>query len=436
MALLTDDQIRRLVEMEDRDAEMMEMMADFAAAYALTAVKQERRVWTKDWIRRRGELGQYNRLMVELRHEDVPSFVNFMRMTPDMFDEILERILPRITKMTTVMREPLEPGLKLAVTLRHLAAGDKYASQMFGWRVPRSTQTKLVVEVCQAIVDEYQEELMSPPVTPEAWREIADGFYKRWQVPHCLGAIDGKHVRIRQPAHSGSTYHNYKHFYSIVMLAMVDSNYKFIWADIGGRGAASDAQIWNACEMNQIREAGELGVPPPDYLPHDNVDKVPYFWVGDDAFALKDSMMKPFKGSDLTIGEIVFNYRLCRARRIVENAFGILANRFQILLGTMMQMPSTCRLIVKTCMLLHNLMRDRYPGLQNQLIDVEDNDHLIIPGRWRVGRNMLDIEQANAPNIDTKKGKKLRLLLKHWFSSEVGEVEWQWARVTPERFFM
>ena len=62
-----------------------------------------------------------------------------------------------------------------------------------------------------------------------------------------------------------------------------------------------------------------------------------------------------------------------RARRVVENAFGIPANRFQVLLSTMQQQPETVKLIVTACMLLHNLMRTRYPGMQNQQLDRAEN---------------------------------------------------------------
>ena len=105
----------------------------------------------------------------------------------------------------------------------------------FGWRVPSNTISVLVREVCQAIVDEYLDEVMTPASTPEAWREIANQFMTKWNFPHCCGALDGNHVACRCPNSSGSTYYNYKGFYSAVMMALVDADYKFIWADVGGK---------------------------------------------------------------------------------------------------------------------------------------------------------------------------------------------------------
>ncbi|KAK7097769.1 hypothetical protein V1264_004700 [Littorina saxatilis] len=82
------------------------------------------------------------------------------------------------------------------------------------------------------------------PNTLEGWRAVADKFFQRWNFPNTCGALDGKHVASRCPPKSGSLYFNYKGFYSIVLMALVDADYKFIWADIGGTGSSSDAQIY------------------------------------------------------------------------------------------------------------------------------------------------------------------------------------------------
>ena len=122
-----------------------------------------------------------------------------MRMPPEMYDELLRRVGPRITKQNTKYRLPLDPGLKLAVTLRHLASGTKYSDMQYGWRVPDNTISVVVREVCQAIIDEYLDEVMTCPTTPEGWRAISDNFMKRWNFPHTCGALDGKHVACRCP---------------------------------------------------------------------------------------------------------------------------------------------------------------------------------------------------------------------------------------------
>ena len=93
-----------------------------------------------------------------------------------MFDELLTRVGPGITKQYTNYREALDPGLKLSLTLRRLAFGTKYHSMSFGWRVPHNTISLPIPKVCQTITDEYKDEVMKSSTTPEEWRAISDKF--------------------------------------------------------------------------------------------------------------------------------------------------------------------------------------------------------------------------------------------------------------------
>ncbi|XP_041371521.1 uncharacterized protein LOC121385052 [Gigantopelta aegis] len=207
-------------------------------------------------------------------------------------------------------------------------------------------------------------------------------------------------------------------------MALVDADYKFLWADVGSPGASSDAHIYNESELKEMAEDGIIGFPTPDPLPNDYKD-VPYFFVVDDAFGLRKHMMKPYTLHGLTDEERIFNYRLSRARRVVENAFGTLANRFQILLTTMQHHPSTVKIIVKACIVLHNLMRMRYPTLQNQQLNRAENvNRDFIPGAWRQGRNLQDIHVVAGSSTSSKEGKKQQNLIKHWANSEAGSVPW------------
>ena len=120
--------------------------------------------------------------------------------------------------------------------------------------------------------------------------------------------------------------------------------------------------------------------------------------------------------------ERIFNYRLSRARRIVENAFGILTNRFGCLLTTLKQEPDTVTSIVLACICLHNLMRIRYPADQNALVDQEDAYRNIIPGTWRDGANLDDMHEARRGNFATRRSKEQLLYLKHSCNSLAGAV--------------
>ena len=174
-------------------------------------------------------------------------------------------------------------------------------------------------------------------MTPKAWKAIADQFEQRWNVPHAIGALDGKHIRIKKPPNSGSLYYNYKGFFSILLLALVDADYKFVWIELGGKGHMSDAQIFGDSELSNGLKEETLGLPaacPQTASLGDNQD-MPFFILGDDAFALRKYLMKPYGRRGMSRDERIFDYRLSRERRVVENAFGILANRFRCLLGTL-----------------------------------------------------------------------------------------------------
>ena len=88
-----------------------------------------------------------------------------MPSPPAKFDELLTRVDMRITKQNTNYREALEPDLKLAFTLRHLAPGTKYHTMSYGRRVPHNTISLLITKVCQAIIEEYKVEVMQCPTT-------------------------------------------------------------------------------------------------------------------------------------------------------------------------------------------------------------------------------------------------------------------------------
>ena len=183
--------------------------------------RRPKRFWVRPWLsaRRRLELGHYHRLMRELNMEDTILFFNYLRMQPAMFDEILKRVGPRIQKKDTNSRKCLDPGLTLAITIRHLASGDKYLTLQYDFRVARNTISSIISEVCRAIVLEYKNEMIPCPSSPEEWSPIAEEFQRRWNLPHACGALDGKHVAIRRPARTGSLYHNYKGF-SLVLMAL------------------------------------------------------------------------------------------------------------------------------------------------------------------------------------------------------------------------
>lgn len=198
-----------------------------------------------------------------------------------------------------------------------------------------------------------------PEPTEDILKKKSNEFYQMWNFPNCCGAIDGKHIRIVCPDNSGSLYFNYKSFFSIVLLAVVDANYKFILVDIGSYGKEGDAGIFPKSNFGKLISAGQFKFPEPRCLPFTDI-VLPHVFVGDEAFKMTDTMMRPYprdqSKSDVT--KAIFNYRLSRARRTTENAFGIMCQYFRVFFTTINILPETVDNLIMASCILHNLLRD------------------------------------------------------------------------------
>lgn len=89
-------------------------------------------------------------------------------------------------------------------------------------------------------------------LTEDKWKDIRNGFQKNAKFPNCLGAVDGKHIRIIQPAQSGSSYYIYKNYILIILLAVCDSNYMFTFVDIGSYGRHADSTVFEESCLNKM----------------------------------------------------------------------------------------------------------------------------------------------------------------------------------------
>ena len=134
------------------------------------------------------------------------------------------------------MREAIPPAERVALTLRFLATGESFHSLLFQFRISRQAISYIVEELCDVIAQVIGERFMQVPSSREDWLLISRLFNKRWNFPNCLGAIDGKHIVMGQPADSESHYWNYKGSDSIVLLAVVGPNYEFLYVDVGVNG--------------------------------------------------------------------------------------------------------------------------------------------------------------------------------------------------------
>ena len=170
---------------------------------------------------------------------------------------------------------------------------------------------------------------MKVPSWKEEWLNILVGFEKNWKFPHCIGFIDGKHIRIECPKMTGTYYFNYKGFYNIVVLAICDNNYCFTLFDLGQYWTNKDSGVLANSKMKEMIEENRLNIPPPSTYKSCDFDPLPYFFVGDEIFPLKTLLVRSYPGK-LDKEQMIFNYLLPWARRTIETAFGILRARWRI----------------------------------------------------------------------------------------------------------
>ena len=354
-------------------------------------------------------------------------------MSKSRFDHLLSLVKDKLKEEETNMRKPISPGERLLITLRYLCTGMSHQALCYSFRVGKQTVSNIIKETCDALYDVLQPVYMNAPSCIEDWKRISDEFELLWDMPHTIGAIDGKHIAIDCPHNTGSLYHNYKGFFSIVLLAVCDARYCFTLVDVGQYGSSNDSGVLNESSIGNIFKSGQISSPPYEKLPGCTYERLPYFLVGDEIFPLKDWLMRPYPGKNMTEEERIFNYRLSRARRVIENASGILVARWRILRGFIRAAVHNVEKYVLATLCLHNYLRqtDNAGYCPTGFVDSEDSSGRIKPGEWR----SLVADDGCRPLCrphNTRYGenaKEIRDALKYYVNSEQGAVPWQLKHV-------
>lgn len=302
----------------------------------------------------------------------------------------------------------------ILILFRYLATGATYTEMYYVFRIGISTISGIVNDVCNQIWDTFQADYLKK-LEQEDWETVAEEFKRRAHFPMCLGAIDGKHIRVQNFPKSGSMFFNFKKFYSIVLLGIADSHYKFLFVDIGAYGKDCDSAILQATSFWEKLNRGELNMPQAKPITDKGL-KVPYVFIGDSAFPLNEHIMKDFSNHNLSIKQRVFNYRLHRARRYVECAFGILTNKWRIFHRPLNVSKKSCINIVKACLILHNIVRTRDGDLNDSEVTIT------------TGSRFEPLPVASTISTG-KTGKGVRSCFSNYFMSTDGQLPWQLSKI-------
>ena len=229
-------------------------------------------------------------------------------MSPDRFNHSFDLLRKRITKKHHI-RPPIPPEERPAVTLRYLTTGNTKQSMAFEFKLGRSMVSSIIDEVCEELWHVVAN-FVQPPSAKSDWEKISDDFLEFWNIPHCIGAIDWKHVAMRKPAFSGFLWHNYKGFFSMVLLAICDVRYCFRFVDVDEYGSNNDSGVLNNSQMGKLFKRNEVNIPNSSEIEGTDVE-LPYFLVGHEIFQLNNWLMCPFSGKSLINKKCkMFSYRL------------------------------------------------------------------------------------------------------------------------------
>ncbi|XP_036338683.1 protein ALP1-like [Rhagoletis pomonella] len=396
-----NEQIVRLTKI----VKIINVMFVMMKIYLLASQRLKRRWWIRPVNLTRNNLSFHHTCFAQLKLKDEEHFFKATRMNIEKFKVLLTLLRGRLQRFSK--REPINEETRLGITLIYLSQGCSPQYLAWSYKMGLSTVRKIIYETCDAIWQELHEIYLAQPNQTE-WKNIADRFYVKTGMPHCLGAVDGKHIKVICPKSSGSLYYNFKKTFSIVLMAICDQNYSFVFVDVGALGSQSDGGIFARSAFGRMILRNQLEIPPDDNLP--GTDKIfPYFFVGDNAFPLRRNLMRPYPGRNLSTGKLYFNKKLSSARVHIENTFGILANRWRILHTTINAAPVNVDKIVLATVVLHNyLMLDRNGGyFDPSLVDREENG-IFTPGTWRQSSTDMRSIRISHSNRSTMEAFTLR----------------------------
>uniref|UniRef100_A0A8C1XYC4 DDE Tnp4 domain-containing protein n=1 Tax=Cyprinus carpio TaxID=7962 RepID=A0A8C1XYC4_CYPCA len=283
-------------------------------------------------------------------------------MSVAQFDILLAILEPHIKKKTTNFRELIDLN-----------------RDWHSFRLGISTVGMTVRKTCDQIWLQLKDTYMPTP-TEDIWRYTARRLNEMWSFPNCIGTLDGN-------------------TFSIVLLALVDADYRFLAIDVGSYGGNSDGGIFANSALGRAQQRETLNVPPPLELPSaPELGKVNHIIIADKAFP-----MKPYI-----------------ARRISKNAFGILTQRFKVYKRPMEVNPDLADSIVKATCILCNYLRHEVVGQADQGDSFDFDDG---------GNASLHEFQRPRGNRASEEALHIRDTFRKYFVSPAGEVPWQYDRL-------
>ncbi|XP_053968071.1 uncharacterized protein LOC128869531 isoform X2 [Anastrepha ludens] len=217
-------------------------------------------------------------------------FKNNFRMERSCFEKLCSK-LEKIAKRKTNYRNPISLKKRVAIALYALGSSSEYRSigHLFG--VGKATVCKILIEFCNEVGTSLAPIYLKNFPLTRAQIENGVADFNAMGYPQCIGAIDGCHIEIHPRKEEAIDYYNYKGWYSVVLLALVDAKYRFVYIHCGSPGRCNDSGIFEKSSLKrELQSCARLDELSLLY----GSTKIPVHIIGDSAFRLSQHLMKPY----------------------------------------------------------------------------------------------------------------------------------------------
>ncbi|XP_011294992.2 uncharacterized protein LOC101897598 isoform X2 [Musca domestica] len=332
-------------------------------------------------------------------------FFAVTRMTVDNYNLLFSILEDKLERFSN--RRPIGSETRLAVTVIFLANDCNVQVLALVYNIGISTVRKVISETCDDIWNGLHPVFMLPPNKRE-FKIIAKEFYANTSLPNCLGVLGAKDIRI-------ASSHNSKTTISVILLIICDANYVFTHVHVCALSNDIEGGILAQSEFGQKILDDSLDIPCNEKLPGSRTI-FPYYFVADRTFPLRENVMRPFPGNNLTQGKEIFNSMLSNAQEIIENAFGILSNRWKILHTKANISPEMAEKYILATVALHNFLMIKNDNnyFTSELIDHQIGDRKIL-GKWREEHSFLPTYTSTSTFRSSSEAFLLREELKEYF---------------------
>ncbi|XP_059055881.1 putative nuclease HARBI1 isoform X1 [Achroia grisella] len=289
-------------------------------------------------------------------------FVSKYRLSRELFENLCQdvvRLLP-----PTKNSRAIDPITKILTALNFYASGSYQGAVGQNLDTPMAQQSvsNCIRDVTDALNTPYVlRKYIRFPQSREDRNVLKRNFATQYGIPGVIGCIDCTHVAIIRPTVNEERFFNRKHYHSLNVQVIADSNLKIMNIDASYGGATHDAFIWEHSEIKDHLESlqGET-----TYL------------LGDSGYPLRVYLMTPYENAVEDSPEDRYNSRHMRTRNTVERVFGVLKSRWRCLLAAreLHYAPRAAGRISIACAVLHNMCIDQNlttPDLSSEDINYE-----------------------------------------------------------------